>query len=102
MPDAKFEDKTYNDLKEPMPLTNVLVWPPTYVNIVANLPLKINDGDDEYTEDDEEPEVREIIEENESQEANDESKEAASQDEGDEAEEDSYDDEEESVERGRR
>ena len=28
-----------------MPLTNVLIWPVTTVNIVANLPLRIDDED---------------------------------------------------------
>ena len=60
MPDAQFEDKTYYDLNEPMPLTNLTVFPRTKVNLVLQGPLRVGyvlqetseEEDDEEEEED--------------------------------------------------
>ena len=61
MPNAEFEDKTYYDLNEPMPLTNVLVYPRTQVKLVLKEPLRVGDVPHQSTEEDDDDEEEEDI-----------------------------------------
>ena len=90
MTEPKFEDKSF--YKEPVPLTNALIYPLTSVKVITKLPLNIG-GDDQSA-----GEHSEGIPEEEdagSQEANDESREAGSQEEDDDGDGDEASDEDE-------
>ena len=61
MPNAEFEDKTYYDLNEPMPLTNVTVYPRTQVKLVLKEPLRVGDVPHQSTEEDDDDDEEEDV-----------------------------------------